>query len=335
MVNLQLEFLEFHDNIKLSYSDNAELRQKRDILLRKLKDDISDEAATFSSFNQGSYAMHTGIKPDDGDYDIDVGLRFNIDHSDYSDPVAVKQWVFDALNGHTKKVEIRRSCVTVTYQEEGEVAYHIDFACYADEIDNLYIAKGKKNSSNENRYWEESDPLGLIDKMKVRFSDEDERAQFRRIIRYMKKWRNKHFDLSGNNAPTGIALTALAYDKFSAKYETNVVTGKKTYDDFSALKSFVGKVKSSFERHYDVNDEKFYYTIQQNLFVLPYNDLFAKMTAKQQDAFYGKICTLLSKLEEVEKQTKKSEACSILTDIFGSDFPVKTERSYVGHSESA
>ena len=39
--------------------------------------------------------------------------------------------------------------------------------------------------------------------------------------------------------------------------------------------------------------------------------------------------------EEAEKKDKKSEACSILAEVFGVDFPVKTERSYVGHSESA
>lgn len=115
MVNVQSEFIEFHDKIKLSYNDNAQLREKRDILLRKLRDNICAEAATYTHFNQGSYAMHTGIKPDDGDYDIDVGLRFAISRSDYPDPLTVKQWVFDALDGHTKKVEIRRSCVTVTY----------------------------------------------------------------------------------------------------------------------------------------------------------------------------------------------------------------------------
>lgn len=335
MVNLQSEFIEFHDKIKLSYSDNAELREKRDILLKKLNGNIADDATPFSHFNQGSYAMHTGIKPDNGDYDIDVGLRFSLNRSDYPDPVTVKQWVYDALNGHTKKVEIRRPCVTVTYQEDGEDAYHVDFACYAEEGDGLYIAKGKKNSSEDNRYWEESDPLGLIDKMKDLFSDEDERAQFRRVIRYMKKWKNEHFDSTGNNAPTGIALTTLAYDKFSPCYEINVATGKRVYDDFAALKAFVSKCKNSFTLKYDVQDAEYYHTISQKLFVTPYNDLFAKMSDKQQDNFYDKICTMLSKLEEAEKKDKKSEACSILVEVFGSDFPVKTERSYVGHSESA
>lgn len=335
MINLQSEFIEFHDKIRLSYDDNSELREKRDILLKKLKDNIVTDAASFSSFNQGSYAMHTGIKPDNGDYDIDVGLRFDLMRSDYSDPVTVKQWVFDALNGHTKKVEIRRSCVTVTYQEDGEDAYHVDFACYADESDSLYIAKGKKSSSKENRNWEKSDPLGLINKMKDLFPDEDDRSQFRRIIRYMKKWKNKHFVSSGNDAPTGIALTALAFDKFLPSYEINVATGKRAYNDFAALKAFVAKCRDAFTLKYDIQDAKFYHAISQNLFVVPYNNLFAKMTLRQQDNFYNKLCNMLSRLEEAEKKNKKSEACSILAEVFGSDFPVKTERSYVGHSESA
>lgn len=33
MVNLQSEFMEFHDKIKLSYSDDAELSEKRDSLI--------------------------------------------------------------------------------------------------------------------------------------------------------------------------------------------------------------------------------------------------------------------------------------------------------------
>ena len=310
MVNVQSEFIEFHDKIKLSYNDNAQLREKRDILLRKLRDNICAEAATYTHFNQGSYAMHTGIKPDDGDYDIDVGLRFAISRSDYPDPLTVKQWVFDALDGHTKKAEIRRSCVTVTYQEDGEDAYHVDFACYADENDRLYIAKGKKNSDEDKKVWDDSDPIGLIDCMSRRFANTDEKEQFQRIIRYMKKWKNKSFETSGNSAPTGIALTTLSYHLFAPNYKINIVTGKREYDDFSALKLFVEKIKNSFSLNYDIAEGKFYHTI-------------------------NKICTMVSKLDNAEKQSKKSEVCSILAEIFGDEFPVKTERSYVGHSESA
>ena len=68
-MNLQKEFIEFHDNIKLE-DENETLREKRDILLNKLKKNISEEAASYTHFNQGSYAMGTGVKPEDGDYDM-------------------------------------------------------------------------------------------------------------------------------------------------------------------------------------------------------------------------------------------------------------------------
>ena len=171
--------------------------------------------------------------------------------------------------------------------------------------------------------------------MSRRFANTDEKEQFRRIIRYMKKWKNKNFDTSGNSAPTGIALTTLAYNLFAPNYKISIVTGKREYDDFSALKVFVEGIKNSFSLSYDIAEGKFYHTIEQVLFVRPYNNLFEKMTKNQQENFYNRICTMASKLDDAEKQSKKSEACSILAEIFGDEFPVKTERSYVGHSESA
>ena len=328
MVNLQSEFITFHDAIKLD-SENEILREKRDILLNKLKEKISDDATSYTHFNQGSYAMGTGIKPNDGDYDIDVGLKFDIDHDDYEDPVVVKKWIKDALDGHTKKVEIRRPCVTVTYQEDGEPAYHVDFAVYAANNNDgkLYIAKGKENSASDKRYWEESDPQELIDLLNNRFSDKDERKQFKRTIRYAKKWKNQHFDISGNSAPTGIALTALAYSKFQPQYEIDPFTGVRTYDDFSAFKKFMTEVKNTFIYMWD-NES-------QTLPVAPWNNLFEKMTPKQQNSFHEKVVSAISRLEEAEKETKKSNACKVMTRIFGTEFPVTVEKSYVGTSESA
>ena len=100
MPTLQTAFNTFHDKIKLSDIDeNATLREKRDILLDKLKAKISSEAASYTHFNQGSYAMHTGINPEDDDFDIDVGLKFAVDKEDYPDPLVLKKWVRDALEG--------------------------------------------------------------------------------------------------------------------------------------------------------------------------------------------------------------------------------------------
>ena len=338
MVNLQSEFEEFHEKIKLKeYDENSTLREKRDILLDKLKKNISDEAASYTTFNQGSYAMGTGIKPEDGDYDIDVGIRFDIDKNDYPNPIEPKQWVYDALEGHTNDVKIRRSCVTVTYQNGDEPIYHVDFAIYANNNPdgNMYIAKGKKNSNPENKKWEESNPEELIDIIKNKYSDAEDRKQFRRVIRYMKKWKSHNSYLAGNGAPTGIAITILAYDLFEISKKYDPYAGKYVYDDFSALKNFVQKVKSQFVYSYCTEEQGYYHTISQLLPVEPYNDLFSKMTVKEMQTLYEQITAMEEKLIEVKNKDKKSEACEILVKMFGEDFPIKSDRSIVSTSESA
>lgn len=335
MINLQKEFIDFHDEIKLD-DENATLREKRDILLKKLKDNISKDAASYTTFNQGSYSMGTGIIPEDEDYDIDVGIKFNINKDDYSDPLVPKKWVRDALTGHTKSVDIRRSCVTVTYQKDGEAVFHVDFAVYAaDNADGkLYIAKGKEFSTTENKKWELTDPQGLIATIKGKLSGDDA-AQFRRVIRYMKKWRTHQFSSNGNEAPTGISLTVLAYHFFSVTKQYDWSTQKNVYDDFSALDNMVKNIKNTFTLSWNSQDEKYYHVIATALPVEPGNNLFEKMTDKQMESFYQKIVTMSTKLDDVKTKEKKADACSILVNLFGADFPVTVDKSMVGTSESA
>ena len=338
MPTLQTAFNQFHDAIKLSDVDeNATLREKRDILLNKLEDKISDDAASYTYFNQGSYAMHTGISPDDGDYDIDVGLRFDIDKDDYPDPVAVKKWVYDALEGHTKSVEIRKPCVTVKYQRDGEEIYHVDFAVYAasNKDGKLYLARGKEFAASENKFWEESDPMEFMRLIRERFKDSGDAAQFRRIIRYLKKWKSRKFSSQGNAAPTGISLTMLAYQHFSPSSTIDVFHNRARVDnDFDGLKRLVQAIKQDFSCTFNP-DGSIDYDIHVYMPTPPYNDLFGKMTQKQKTAFHDGISNLLEVLEKVETETALSEKCKLLQDVFGTDFPILSDRSVVGTSESA
>jgi hypothetical protein len=158
MADIQRQLIQFDEAIRLKrFDENATLREKRDAVLTRLRDQHNAlrrqgvKVPVFDWFNQGSYQMGTGVTPADGDFDIDVGLRFDCTRADYSDPVALKNLVFNALDGHTQRVELRRSCVTVFYQRAGEPVYHVDLAVYARESalfggDELYIAKGKANS---------------------------------------------------------------------------------------------------------------------------------------------------------------------------------------------
>lgn len=338
---LQTAFTNFHDIIKLSDIDeNATLREKRDILLNKLKAKISSEAAPYTHFNQGSYAMNTGINPDDDDFDIDVGLKFKVDKNDYPDPTVLKKWIRDALEGHTKSVEIRKPCVTVKYQRDGESIYHVDFAIYAaaNTDGKMYLARGKEFSDEENKFWEESDPQELIRLVREKFDGSDAK-QFRRSIRYLKKWKDQKFDSEGHAAPTGIALTVLAYNHFSPNYVEDVFNNnRRSYNDYAAFQALVKCIRRDFVMKLD-DDNNICYSICANMLTPPYNDLFEKMTLKQKTAFYHEVVKMDEILDEVADKISDerplSEQCELLQNLFGPDFPVLSDRSIVGTSESA
>lgn len=114
-MSLQKYFRNFNETIKMDYKEKSELADKRDILLKKLRD--SNELPSFSELNQGSYSMYTGVEPLDKEYDIDVGLRFKANKDDYEKPTELKNKIYDILQNHTEYgAEIKKPCVTVTYK---------------------------------------------------------------------------------------------------------------------------------------------------------------------------------------------------------------------------
>jgi hypothetical protein len=175
MPAVQKQLDHFHAKIKLDEDDEkASLREKRDTLLRTLLKNLPDDVTTFEHFHQGSYSMHTGVLPLDGNYDIDVGLVFDCKRDTYPDPVELKKKVRDALNSNGRTVNIRRPCVTVNYMRDGKPEYHVDLAIYAKRDDGLLdLAKGKEHSEAAHRIWEVSDPKRLTELICTRFKDTD------------------------------------------------------------------------------------------------------------------------------------------------------------------
>lgn len=53
------------------------------------------------------------------------------------------------------------------------------------------------------------------------------------------------------------------------------------------------------------------------------------------ESFYNKIDSMISKMNDVKAKQKRADACAILVDLFGDDFPVTVDKSMVGTSESA
>lgn len=331
MANVQKQFNEFNARIKLKrFEENQTLRDKRDIIRRKLDErlpgvfeEAGEECPKYDYRDQGSYKMGTGIVPLDGDFDIDQGLYFEVSTEDYPDPVVLKRRVHSALDGHTRKVVIRRSCVTVFYQKDNEDCYHVDIAVYSDGSKNAdgksRVAKGKENSGDEFRTWELSDPQALEDKLTSKFDDENDRAQFRHTIRYLKRWKDVNFETKGHAAPLGIGLTAAAYYYLQPQY-SDAVAG--THNDLKALIHLVRSMLNQFAYTWDADEGKSVRRLIICLPVEPSNDLFELMTNSQMTAFEDKLKILLLALETAEREIDPVVACGILQGVFGEDFPV-------------
>ena len=324
MANVQTYFNKFHNTIQRSYDEGSILRKKRDMLLEDIRDELrrhSQDAGSriprFDDFNQGSYAMGTGIAPLPGeDYDIDVGLVFHIPKEDHS-PVEVKQWVHDALQSGNRTVEYKRPCVRVQYHRAGEPSYHVDLAIYSGSNSHwgnqIYLAKGFLGSTPENQVWELSDPKRLIETFQQKFQhQEEDRNQFRRVIRFLKRWKDFKFRADGNGRPTGIAITACAMNWFQVGTIYNPDTGRWDYNDLTALKNLTQAIIDRFT---------WSGRISVKLPVPPSNDLFEKMGDRQMGDFKSRLEMLRDALTQVELTVEPLTACHLLRDVFGDDFP--------------
>ncbi len=321
-MSIQSELKNFNDKIRADFVTKKELSEKRDILLAKLRS--NDDLPSFKELSQGSYAMCTGIEPeDDSEYDIDVALRFSANKDDY-DPIDLKEQICEILKNHTDYgAEIKKPCVTVTYKKDGEAKFHVDLVTYLyadkdDENSQLYIAKGKDKYSQE---WEEADPKGLVDYINDSVEVGEKRNQFRRVIRYLKKWKNRKFSNTGHTNPPSIGITLIAADNFNYYEE----------DDLSSLIDVVNTIVNKFS-YVRINESgRYMYRISLSL---PYflkfkfsNDIFEKMSDAQMTDFKDKIEKLKKDLVEVRDEVDELEQYKKLNKIFGDDFEIPESKN--------
>lgn len=338
-MSLQTYFEKFHDSIKLNPGTKAELKDKRDILIGILRD--SGELPEFDEFSQGSYGMHLGNEPTEGrEYDIDVGLRFNVNKGDY-EPLDLKKSIFEILEKHTEYgAKIRKPCVTVTYKKNGEKAYHVDLVTYVYEDKNdhesqMYLARGTDNP-NVTVCWESADPVALLDYIRDYIGDTDERDQFRRIVKYLKRWKNRRFNSSGHEEPASIGITLLALKGFSAHEK----------DDLAALIEAVDYITNKFEYVGVGETGRLLYVIKcsmpEELRFESENDAFDKMSYIQMTDFKDKIEKLAADLKEVQEEADLIKQCEKLRKIFGDEFEVpeakavsKKQMNYIPRSTAS
>ena len=333
MANIQKYFEQFDANIRLKrFDENQMLREKRDAIHHRLLEKFAslrrqgEDIPSFQTFNQGSYQMGTGIQPaEGGEYDIDVGLRFNCDQTQYPNPVSLKQVVAEALEGHTSiPTRIRRSCVTVYYKKGGEQAYHVDLAVYVHDQMNssrLLIAKGEHGSGLKERRWEESSPQELCEWVENRFSDSDDEVQFLRVIRALKRWKTEKFKMDGQNAPSGIGLTVAAGQWFVPSIK-RPFSGPVAFDDRTAMRAFVDRMVQAFHVVDSKEDGSPLYRLVVRVPVVPHGDIFERMTPGQMTTFRDRLIQLRTQLDDVESELDPRDACLLMREMFGEAFPV-------------
>ena len=323
-MGLQAQFEKFNKKIKLSDGDLEDLRSKRDVLLGKLRD--SGSLPAFDEYSQGSYAMYLGVNPTgDREFDVDVALRFHSDKEE-TDPFEYKQAICDVLKHHTDYgATIKKPCVTVTYKKDGEAAYHVDLVSYVyddhhDTDSQMYIAKGE---NSEESTWEKADLVKLVDHINNAVEEGEEREQFRRVVRYLKRWKMLRFASGGHVEPPSIGITLIAADSFAFHKG----------DDLQAVTDVCRAIKDQFFfADYDENGDALYdikLGLPAHLRFEPDSDVFEKMSLHQKTGFKKKVDKLVKDLDAVASEADWVVQCRRLSEIFGDDFdvPGKSETS--------
>lgn len=307
MANVQKYFEQFHQRIRVDYEMSSTLREKRDIILKRIRKYLSDNGLPgFMEILQGSYKMKTGVIPIANlEYDIDVGLRFSIKPTDYS-AKTVRKWVFDAVDGHTEKVEERGPCIRVTYAD----GYHVDlviYACWTDEFNQNQCRLAHKTNG-----WREADPIGLIDYVKAArkpYEGTEDKAtqtdQFRRVVRYQRRWTDEEIPVESSAKPPGLAVVLLCIEKLRP-----TLSWMGLPDDRAALEALAKEVSLTAGR------------IVAKKPTPEYEDMFSCLSDEEMDSLKVRYGVMAKALREADEVTDPVEACRILEKIFGDDFPI-------------
>jgi hypothetical protein len=307
MANVQKYFEQFHETIRMDYKMSETLRDKRDIILNRIRKHLAEKGRPgFVEMNQGSYRMKTGVVPiAELEFDIDVGLRFNFSEIDY-DSKTVRSWIFEAVDGHTEKVESRGPCTRVTYKD----GYHVDLVGYARWTDAFGTEQYRLAHKTDG--WRPADPVGLLDRIREArkpFDGTEDKAtktdQFRRCVRYQRRWIDELIPKESTAKPTGLAFVLLAMQELPPH-----LTWMGLPDDRSALEAIATSAANTVGRLVAVKPTP------------EYEDMFGRLTNEEMSDLKERYAAMAKALREADEEVDPVVACRILQKVFGSDFPV-------------
>jgi hypothetical protein len=331
-MGIQRHFQRFHDKIKLGRKDEAysSAREKDDSIKEAIKRKFQESGyPVVNDFIQGSLAVNTGITSRDTDFDIDRAIV--IDSADAPDnPIEPKRKIKEVLEKRGfSNVRIKKPCVTADYKA---LNLHIDFPVYKRSGSDYSLAVGKAGSSEEHREWSAADPKGLEawirDQSSYIGSSSDKQDQFRRLVRYVKRWRDHQFSDEVARKIYSIGLTVLIKECFSPSFDDN---GKPC--DATALSQTLSNV---FSRHYFVEQsEAGRYKVKVGLPVNPWRDIFHGSSVNTGTQLFNKMVRLRKKVDEALAENDEIRQCRILNEVFGDEFPIPDQTNESSTNKSA
>lgn len=247
MANNHEQFTEFNNTVKLDENKKKELRKNRDALRDKITKYFKDKKpneVTPSYSAQGSFMMHTIVNPlpneetdDDGNiknvypYDLDDGVYFIDKLDNRKSESTYHNWIYNAVKDHTSKgAEKKNTCVRVLYAD----GHNIDLPIYFKEIEEDGEATIPQLAHKSKNYID-SDPREFYKWFNDKAND-----QLKRIVRYLKAWRDKQNKSYSTKLPSGLVLTILATENYC----------EDNRDDI-AFRDTVEAIKSTIDDNYE------------------------------------------------------------------------------------
>jgi len=326
-MKLKKEFSDFYDCIKIDSETNV-LRDKRGILENDIKGklpdilenhDIDINKSDIRMIDQGSYKYKTTIKADVVDRDIAVMIPLNTNMN--SDPRKIKEYLKNAITISSRTVTIKEPCVRASYYENGDEWLHIDLPLYANDGESIYLARGKANS--DSYLWESADPDGLNNYLCDKINGHD---QLRRIICYIKKWKNEKYasSESDHEVPPSIGLTLMACECFS------VQTGSDGDDDLLALQETMKDIRDKFICTRNSQGDIVSVTGSCYLPVTPGTDVFQKMKDSSDSymvTFYKKLSKAVDNLTNAVNVESEHDAAEYVQKVLGTEYTVPAKEA--------
>lgn len=318
-MTIQTQFRIFNDKIRLKSTD-ARLklaRQKRDSIDKEIKGKFKEKDwGEVTTFLQGSYATDMAIVPIDEDYDVDVAVLMPKEDSPDS-PVAPKNEILKVLEARgLSNAKIKRPCVTAQYMVNGKPKFHIDYPVYrVDSLANHEIAWGKPSSDAKDKKWSSGDPKGLVEWSKHSNLQDDARAQYRCLVRYLKRWRDLRFSQS-EVKPFSIGLTIMVRECFVESFSTD--------GDSDDLEALIRTIENILNRGYfrPLGEDK--YDVVVDLPTSPYVDVFKDKGSGMGTRLRNRLIQLKNRLLRAQEKSTVKAASNILAEshVFGFDFPI-------------